>query len=76
MVSPAPSGLDGPDPSPLWFQILTAEQVRALGGPPPGSVPLPDGRAELTVGEPEEWVPGHPRHEAVRARARELLSPR
>jgi hypothetical protein len=75
MVSPAAEGYDGPEPGPMWFQVLTAEQVRRLGGPPEASVPLADGRAELTVGEPEQWVPGHPEHEAVRSRARALLTP-
>jgi hypothetical protein len=59
----------------MWYQILTEEQLRYLGGVPAGGVVLPDGRAELTVGEPDQWIPGHPDHEAVRAQARELLTP-
>jgi hypothetical protein len=76
IVSPATSPYDDPEPYPMWFQVLTAEQVRRLGGAPPGGVALPDGRAELTVGEPEQWLPDHPDHEDVRARARVLLTPR
>jgi hypothetical protein len=66
---------DGPDPYLMWYQILTEEQLRYLGGVPAGGVVLPGGRAELTVGEPDQWIPGHPDHEAVRAQARELLTP-
>jgi hypothetical protein len=58
---------------PAWYQILSPERLRRLGGPPPGSVELPGGRVELTVGEPEQWLPGHPGHDAVRERAAQLL---
>jgi hypothetical protein len=34
---------------------------------------LPSGRFELTIGEPEQWVPGHRDHDAIRARARHIL---
>jgi hypothetical protein len=30
---------------------------------------------QLTVGDPEQWIPGHPDQEAVRDRARRLLEP-
>lgn len=30
---------------------------------------------ELTIGEPEQWVPGHPGHDAVRQQARRVLPP-
>jgi hypothetical protein len=57
-----------------WYQILSPERLRLLGGPPPGSAELPGGRVELTVGEPEQWLPGHPDHEVVRDRAAQLLA--
>jgi len=57
-----------------WYQILSPERLRLLGGPPPGSAELPGGRVELTVGGPEQWLPGHPDHEAVRDRAAQLLA--
>lgn len=60
-------------PRPLWYQVLTAEQVRQLGGPPEGAAELPDGRAELTIGEPEQWVPGHRDHRKVDRLARRVL---
>jgi hypothetical protein len=58
---------------PAWYQILSPERLRRLGGPPPGSAGLLGGRVELTVGEPEQWLPGHPDHDAVRERAARLL---
>ncbi|MBK0866943.1 MAG: hypothetical protein IJH84_25565 [Saccharopolyspora sp.] len=60
---------------PLWYQLLSEELLAALGGPPEGSRMLPDGRVELTIGEPEQWLPGHPDGAAMLRRARELLSP-
>jgi hypothetical protein len=75
IVSPATEPYDAPEPYPMWFQVLTTAQVRHLGGPPPDSVPLPDGRAELTVGEPEQWLPDHPDRDDVKDRARTLLTP-
>jgi hypothetical protein len=56
-----------------WYQILSPERLRRLGGAPPGSAGLPGGRVELTVGEPEQWLPGHPDHDAIRDRAAQLL---
>jgi len=56
-----------------WYQILSPERLRRIGGPPPGAAELPGGRVELTVGEPEQWLPGHPEHDAVRQRAAQLL---
>jgi hypothetical protein len=44
-----------------------------LRGLPPGAAELASGRFELTIGEPEQWVPGHRDHKAVRARARHIL---
>ena len=57
-----------------WYQILSPERLRRLGGPPPGAAELPGGRVELTVGEPEQWLAGHPDHEVVRDRAAQLLA--
>ena len=45
------------------------------GGLPPGAAELASGRFELTIGEPEQWVPGHRDHKAIRARARHILPP-
>ncbi|WNM40948.1 hypothetical protein RMN56_06240 [Micromonospora halotolerans] len=61
-------------PEAMWYQILSAGHLERLGGPPPGAVPLPGARVELTVGEPEQWLPGHPDAAAVRRRARDLLA--
>jgi hypothetical protein len=58
----------------MWYQILSPARLTQLGGAPPGSVGLPGGRAELTVGEAEQWVPGHPDRDAIRAQAADLLS--
>lgn len=60
---------------PAWYQLLSPEQLRRIGGPPPGAVELPGGRTELTIGEPEQWVPGHPGCDAVQQQARRLLAP-
>ncbi|MFC0028706.1 hypothetical protein ACFFMM_04110 [Micromonospora chaiyaphumensis] len=61
-------------PEPMWYQVLSAGHLERLGGPPPGALPLPGGRVELTVGGPEQWLPGHPDATAVRRRARDLLA--
>jgi hypothetical protein len=58
---------------PMWYQVLSPAQLERLRGLPPGAVELPSGRFELTIGEPEQWVPGHRDHDAVRARARHIL---
>jgi hypothetical protein len=58
---------------PMWYQILSQEQLARLGGPPPGSVMLPGGRVELTVGEPEQWLPRHPDRLAIGSQAARLL---
>jgi hypothetical protein len=58
-----------------------AEPVTVPGGQllvidyalPPGVVELASGRFELTIGEPEQWVPGHRDHDATRARAWHIL---
>lgn len=61
-------------PEAMWCQILSAGHLERLGGPPPGALPLPGARFELTVGEPEQWLPGHPDGAVVRRRARDLLA--
>lgn len=61
-------------PDGLWYQVLSEGHLDQLGGPPPGSRRLADGRVELTVGTPEQWLPGHPDHDAARAQARHLLA--
>jgi len=60
-------------PHAMWFQLLSDGHLARMGGPPPGAVPV-DGRFALTVGEPEQWRPGHPDRVAVAARARALLA--
>lgn len=62
-------------PDATWFQILSEGHLARLGGPPPGSRALDAGRVELTIGEPEQWLPDHPDHPALLARARRLLAP-
>jgi hypothetical protein len=61
-------------PEAMWFQVLSPGHLERLGGPPPGAEPLADGRIGLTVGEPEQWLPGNPDEPRLRARARELLA--
>jgi hypothetical protein len=58
---------------PMWYQVLSQAQLERLRALPPGAVELASGRFELTIGEPEQWVPGHRDHGAVRARARHSL---
>jgi hypothetical protein len=43
---------------PVWYQLLSADQSRGPGPIQPGAIELPGGRLELTVGEPEQWLPG------------------
>lgn len=76
-----PGGEHVPDllvPDGMWFQVLSPGHLERLGGLPAGAgaatVELPGGRSGLTVGEPEEWVPGHPSGAAVRERARDVLA--
>jgi hypothetical protein len=61
-------------PDAMWYQILSAGHLDRLGGRPVGAAPLTAGTVELTIGEPEQWTPGHPDGDAVRARGRELLA--
>jgi hypothetical protein len=49
---------DYPAIGPVWYQLLSRDQLQQLGQPPAGAVELPSGRMELTMGEPEEWMPG------------------
>ncbi|MEU8300833.1 hypothetical protein AB0C04_26550 [Micromonospora sp. NPDC048909] len=61
-------------PDAMWYQILSAGHLDRLGGLPPGATPLPGRRAELAIGDAEQWLPGHPDALEVRARGRELLA--
>jgi hypothetical protein len=61
------------DVGPMWYQVLSQAQLERLRALPPGAVELASGRFELTIGEPEQWVPGHRDHDAIRARARHIL---
>jgi len=58
-----------------WYQILGPGHLARLGGPPPGSRPLAEGRVELIVGEPEDWANGGPERARLRDRARKLFGP-
>ncbi len=60
-------------PDGMWYQLLSEGHLERLGGPPAGARRLGAGWVELTVGEPEQWLPGHPDRPALQARARELL---
>jgi len=55
-------------------RMLSEGHLDRLGGPPEGAHPIGGGRVELTVGEPEQWLPGHPDRVAVVQRARTLLA--
>jgi hypothetical protein len=61
-------------PDAMWYQILSEGHIQRLGGAPPGSAELAGGRVELTIGEPEQWLAGHPDRPAVQAEARRLLA--
>jgi hypothetical protein len=61
------------DAGPMWYQVLSQAQLERLRALPRGAVELAPGRFELTIGEPEQWVPGHRDHDAIRARARHIL---
>lgn len=61
---------------PVWYQLLSADQLAQMGGRPAGADELPGGRAELTVGEPEQWLPGHPDRAALESEARRLTGTR
>jgi len=72
---------DGPQPSAMYmlcdqllfdaspYQVLWPGNLRRLGGPPEGAVPLPGGRVEYAAGELREWDPRGSTRPAVRARA-------
>ncbi|GAB3171214.1 hypothetical protein FHX75_1274 [Micromonospora palomenae] len=62
-------------PDAMWHQLLSPGHLERLGGLPEGAVGLPGGRAELTIGEPEQWLPGHPDGAAVREHGRRILAP-
>jgi hypothetical protein len=61
-------------PDAMWCQILSPGHLDRLGGVPPGAVEVAADRFELTIGEPEQWLPEHPDRAAVQARGRELLA--
>jgi hypothetical protein len=64
---------DYQDIGPVWYQLLSRDQLRQLGQPPAGAVELPGGRVELTIGESEEWIPGKRSRRKAETRARHLL---
>jgi hypothetical protein len=59
--------------STVWYQVLSEEQLRRVGGPPPGAARLPGGRHEPTVGEPSQWMPGSPDRAIVEEQVSRLL---
>lgn len=61
-------------PDGLWYQVLTAGHLDRFGGLPPGAVPIGESAAELTIGEPEQWLPGNPARRHVQREARNLLA--
>lgn len=64
---------DYPAVGPVWYQLLSRDQLQQLGQPPADAVELPGGRVELTIGEPEEWLPGKRSRRKAETRARRLL---
>jgi hypothetical protein len=60
-------------PDGMWCHVLSEGRLERLGGLPDSARWIADGRVELTVGAPEQWLPGHPDRPALQARARELL---
>jgi hypothetical protein len=56
-----------------WYQVLSDEQLRRAGGPPPGAARLPGGRFELTVGDASQWMPGSHARNLVEEEASRLL---
>ncbi|MCA2216598.1 hypothetical protein [Jidongwangia harbinensis] len=61
-------------PDAMWCQILSPGHLARLGGPPPGATEVAPDRFVLTLGEPEQWLPGHPDREVLRRRGRDLLA--
>lgn len=71
-----PSGPGTPEdtqPGPLWYQVLPAADLARAGRRIPDAADLPGGRVEITIGEPIQWLPGHPDHDRIRAHARDLF---
>jgi hypothetical protein len=57
------------------WQILGPGHIRRLGAVPHGAVALAGDRYELTVGELNDWLPGTPTRQAMRASGGALLAP-
>lgn len=58
------------------YQVLGPRHLERLGGLPEGARFLPGGRAELTIGEPGDWLFSESAIEARIARPWELIGPR
>ena len=58
---------------PVWYQVLSDEQLRQANGPPPGAVRLASGRFELTVGDASQWMPGSSARSRMEEQAGRLL---
>ena len=61
---------------PVWYQVLAPDQLQRMGQRPAGAAELPGGRVEVTIGEPEQWLPGHPDRTAVAQEARRITGTR
>lgn len=57
------------------YQILGPAHLARLGGLPPGGRHLADGRFEVSLGEPADWLPGTATRAAAQAAARQVLGP-
>lgn len=55
------------------WQVIGPGHLQRLGSPPEGAVSIGNGKFELSVGEPEDWL-RMPGAKGVRQRARELLA--
>jgi hypothetical protein len=57
------------------YQILSPGHLARFERQPAGARPLAGGRIELSLGDPNEWLPESPLREEAVASARELLAP-
>ena len=67
------SGMEYQILSTVWYQVLSEEQLRRAGGPPPGAARLPGGRYELTVGDADQWMPDSPDRSIMEEQVSRLL---
>lgn len=62
-------------PDAFPYQILGPGHIEALGAVPAGARHLGPGRWGLSIGRPEQWLPGRASRAAIRGEGRLLLSP-